>query len=90
MAKVTEIAPDLFRVSVFVPDLNMQFNHFVVRDDEPLLFHTGYRHTFPEVREGVAQVLDPSRLRWISFSARRIGSQTLAATASAPESSLKG
>ena len=68
MAKVTEIAPDLFRISVFVPDLNMQFNHFVVRDDEPLLYHTGYRHTFPEVREAVAKVVDPARLRWISFS----------------------
>jgi flavorubredoxin len=68
MAKVTEIAPDLFRISVFVPDLNMQFNHFLVRDDEPLLFHAGYRRMFPEVREALAGVINPEKLRWISFS----------------------
>lgn len=68
MPNVTEIAPDLFRISVFVPQINMQFNHFLIRDEEPLLFHAGLRHMFPEVREGVAKVLDPSQLRWISFS----------------------
>ena len=68
MPTVTEIAPDVFRISVYVPDFNMQFNHFLVRDDEPLLFHTGYRHTFPEVREALSQIMDPTQLRWISFS----------------------
>lgn len=68
MPKVTEIAPDLFRISIFVPGLNMQFNHFLVRDDEPLLFHAGYRQMFPEVRQALATVIDPARLRWISFS----------------------
>lgn len=68
MAKVTEIAPDVFRISLFVPEINLQFNHFLVRDEEPLLFHTGTRRMFPEVREAVGQVLDPTSLRWISFS----------------------
>ncbi len=68
MATVTEIAPDTYRISVFVPEFNLQFNHFLVKDDEPLLFHTGYRGHFSEVREGVASVMDPSRIRWISFS----------------------
>ena len=68
MATVTEIAPDIYRISVFVPEFNLQFNHFFVKDDEPLLFHTGYRGHFSEVREGVASVMDPSLIRWISFS----------------------
>ena len=68
MATVTEIAPDTYRISVFVPEFNLQFNHFLVKDDEPLLFHTGYRGHFSEVREGVASVMDPSLIRWISFS----------------------
>ncbi len=68
MATVTEIAPDTYRISVFVPEFNLQFNHFLVKDDEPLLFHTGYRGYFSEVREGVASVMDPSRIRWIGFS----------------------
>ena len=68
MATVTEIAPDIYRISVFVPEFNLQFNHFLVKDDEPLLFHTGYRGHFSEVREAVASVMDPSLIRWISFS----------------------
>jgi flavorubredoxin len=66
--KITEIAPDLFRLSLYVPELNLQFNHFLVRDEEPLLYHTGMRKMFPAVREGVATLLDPAALRWIGFS----------------------
>lgn len=68
MPNVIEIAPDIYRISVFWPEINLQFNHFLVKDDEPLLFHTGLRRMFPEVREGVAKILDPARLRWISWS----------------------
>src|SRR6266487_5485591 len=66
--RVDEIAPDKFRLSLFVPEMNIQFNQFLVKDDEPLLFHTGMRHVFPEVREAVARVIDPTLLRWIGFS----------------------
>jgi len=66
--KITEIAPDVFRLSLFVPDFNLQFNQFVVRDDEPLLFHTGMRAIFPLVREAVSKVIDPAKLRHIGFS----------------------
>src|SRR6266436_3689789 len=68
MAEITEIAPDIYRISVFWPEIDLQLNHFVVRDDEPLLFHTGLRRMFPEVREGMAKLLDPAKLRWISWS----------------------
>ena len=68
MPHVAEISPDIYRICVFYPELNLQFNHFLVKDEEPLLFHTGLRRMFPEVREGVAKVLDPARLRWISWS----------------------
>lgn len=68
MAVVTEIAPDLYRICVYVAPFQLQFNHFLVVDEEPLLFHTGLKGMFPEVREGVAKVIDPGRLRWITFS----------------------
>ncbi len=68
MPNLTEIAPDLFRISVFAEAINLQFNHFLVRDQEPLLFHTGLRGMFPEVREQIAKVIDPAKLRWIAFS----------------------
>ena len=68
MATVLEIAPDLFRISAFVPEFNLQFNQFLVRDAEPLLFHTGPRGMFAAVRDAVTTVLDPKTIRWIGFS----------------------
>ena len=40
MTQITEIAPDLYRISTFIPEANLQFNQFLVRDEQPLLFHT--------------------------------------------------
>lgn len=68
MATVTEIAPDLYRISTYVPEAKLQFNQFLVDDEEPLLWHTGLKALFPQVRDAVATVLDPARLRWIAFS----------------------
>jgi flavorubredoxin len=68
MAQITEVAPDLFRITTFVEPFNLQFSQFLVRDEEPLLFHTGPRMMFPEVKEAVASLIDPARLRWIAFS----------------------
>ncbi len=68
MARVTEIAPDHYAISIYVQEINLRFNHFLIKDEEPLLFHTGMKHMFPLVRDAVARVIDPSTLRWISFS----------------------
>jgi len=65
---VTEVAPDVHRISVYVPEFHLQFNHFLIVDEEPLLFHTGMKAMFPLVRDGVSRVLPPDRLRWIGFS----------------------
>jgi flavorubredoxin len=65
---ITEIAPDVFRLSLFVPEANLQFNQFLVRDDEPLLFHTGMRAIFPQVREAVGKIINPAEIRHIGFS----------------------
>ena len=65
---ITEIAPDIYRLSLYMPEADLQFNQFLVKDDEPLLFHTGMRGIFPEVRAAVAQIIDPAQLRHIGFS----------------------
>ena len=59
MTAIDEIAPDLFRLSIYVPEFDMQFNHFLVRDEEPLLFHAGLKAMFPALREAVATLIDP-------------------------------
>jgi flavorubredoxin len=65
---VDEVAPDIYRIATYVPELNFPFCNFLVKDAEPLLFHTGTRAMFPLVRDAVARVIDPARIRWISFS----------------------
>jgi len=68
MAVTTEIAPNLYRISVFAPWGNLQFKHFLVKDEEPLLFHTGLRRMHEEIREAVARLINLAELRYISFS----------------------
>ena len=68
MATIHEIAPDVFRICVWESQFNIQFNHFLVRDEEPLLFHTGYNRMFSEVREAAGKLMDPAKIRWIGFS----------------------
>jgi hypothetical protein len=68
VTSIIEIAPDVFRICTFVPEVNLQFNQFLVRDEQPLLFHTGMKALFPAVRDAVATLLDPASLRWIGFS----------------------
>jgi len=68
MSTINEIAPDVYCISQFMPEINLQFNHFLVKDDEPLLYHTGMRRMFPEVKEAVGRIINPSKIRWIGFS----------------------
>jgi hypothetical protein len=66
MAVTTEIAPDFYRISIFAQWGNFQFNHSLVKDDEPLLFSTGLRGMHAEIREAVSKLINPSELRHIS------------------------
>lgn len=69
-AQVDEIAPDIYRISTWVPDITehgFTFNQFLLTGDEPFLFHTGMRHLFPSVSEAINRVLPLEQLRWISF-----------------------
>lgn len=68
--RVAEIADGVYRLSTFIaeiPPTGLTFNQFLVMGDEPLLFHTGLRRLFPLVREALARVVAPERLRWISY-----------------------
>ncbi|MDQ1382545.1 MAG: hypothetical protein QOJ71_3264 [Actinomycetota bacterium] len=70
--KIDEIAPDIFRLSTHIdqiaPPAGFTFNQFLVRDEAPFMFHTGLRSLFPLVSEAIAQLIDPTELRWVSFA----------------------
>jgi flavorubredoxin len=68
--ETSEIAPGLFRFSTLVPGITpdgFTFNQFLIRADEPMLFHCGGRGMFASVSEAVRRVVPLDRLRWISF-----------------------
>jgi len=67
---VDEIAAGIYRLSTFVPQIGpsgFTFNQFLLDDEAPLLFHTGHRAMFPDVRAAIEHVLPVERLRWITF-----------------------
>lgn len=66
--KITEIAPDVYRISLFVPQMNLQFNHFLIKDDQPMLYHAGMKQMFPALLEAVKKIIKPKELKWIGFS----------------------
>src|SRR6476659_8585240 len=68
MYKIHEIAPDVYRISIFASQFNIQFNHFLIKDDEPLLYHAGLKGMFPLLHEAVKTLIEPNRIRWIGFS----------------------
>ena len=68
---VHEIADSIYRIStpVTFPDgAGFTFNQYLIKDDQPLLFHTGPRRMFPLVRDAVGRVLPAERLRYIGLS----------------------
>lgn len=65
--RVDEINDGIFRLSTFVPDANIMFNQFVVRAEEPLLFHTGLRALYPLVADALSRIVPLEELRWVTF-----------------------
>ncbi|MFE0016912.1 MBL fold metallo-hydrolase [Mesorhizobium sp. NPDC059054] len=65
---VNEIAADVFRISYYAPELDFTFNQYLVRDEEPLLYHTGFRKMFGEASSALRRIIDPAKIRWLGYS----------------------
>jgi flavorubredoxin len=69
--RIDEIGDGIFRISTFMPHVlppdGLSFNQFLIRADEPMLFHCGHRKQFSNVSAAVAKLLPLDKLRWISF-----------------------
>jgi flavorubredoxin len=68
--RVDEVARGVYRISTRLDVIpgGFTFNSYLVADDQPLLFHTGYRKLFPITLEAIAKVIPPQELRWIGGS----------------------
>src|SRR5690349_18197419 len=69
--KIAEIAEGIFRLSTYVPQIaepaGFAFNSFLIRAEQPLLFHTGLHKMFALNRDAVARLMPVESLRWIAF-----------------------
>jgi flavorubredoxin len=68
--RTDEIADGIFRLSTLVPEAapgGFTFNQFLIKAEEPLLFHTGPRRMFPLVSAAIARIVPLTSLRWIMF-----------------------
>jgi len=69
---IDEIADRIFRVSTPVPPEvapgGFSFNQYLIVDEAPLVYHTGPRGIFPEVRAAIERILPLSQIRFVAFS----------------------
>jgi flavorubredoxin len=69
--RIDEIGDGIFRLSTHIAEIappdGFGFNQFLIRADEPLLFHCGTRALFPLVSAALGRLMPVEDLRWISF-----------------------
>lgn len=78
MYTIYEIAPDVYRIYIFSSDIQLQFNHCLFKDDEPMLYHAGLRGMFPVLYEAVK----PSSTRAICAGSASVTSKSTSAVRS--------
>lgn len=68
--RVDEVARGIYRISTRLDVIpgGFTFNSYLVDDDEPLLFHTGYRRLFAATREAIESIMPIEKLCWIGGS----------------------
>jgi flavorubredoxin len=64
-AFVSEIAADTYRITTYHEPWRSTVNQYLLVDREPTLISTGLRERFEDTWAALAQVLDPTRLRYI-------------------------
>lgn len=68
--RVDEVSQGIYRICTpldVIPG-GFTFNSYLVVDEEPMLFHAGYRKLFPITLQAVEKVMPVEKLRWIGGS----------------------
>lgn len=60
--RIDEIVDGIYRISSWQEPYGITFNQFLIADERPALIHTGMHHLYDQVRDAIAQVLDPAKL----------------------------
>jgi flavorubredoxin len=67
---IDEVAAGIYRICTPLDIIPGGFtvNSYLIADDEPLLFHAGYRKLSPITLEAIGKVVPAEKLRWIGGS----------------------
>lgn len=65
MATITEIASDVYRINVVLPDRPVTYSLFLVNDDSPTLIETSFATVFDEVKTAVESVVELKKIERI-------------------------
>lgn len=69
---IDEVADGIYRINTplrtdAIPG-GFNLSQYLIDDDEPMIFHTGWRRWFPFVSEAVAKVIPLDRIRHVGYS----------------------
>ena len=68
MAQIDEVVDGIYRISTTFSDgFDFQFNQFLIDDERPALIHTGMYSMYDDIRDAVAEVLDPGTLEYVAL-----------------------
>ena len=70
--RIDEVAPGIYRINTplridAIPG-GFNLSQYLIVDDEPMVFHTGWRRWFPFVSEAISKVIPLDRIRHIGYS----------------------
>lgn len=68
--RIDEVEAGIYRICTpldVIPG-GFTFNSYLIVDEEPLLFHTGFRKLFPITLEAIGKVMPVEKLRWLGGS----------------------
>jgi hypothetical protein len=70
--RIDEVAPGIYRINTplridAIPE-GFNLSQYLIIDDEPMVFHTGWRKWFPFVSEAISKVIPLDRIRHIGYS----------------------
>lgn len=70
--RIEEVAAGIYRINTPLPTNaipgGFNISQYLIVDDEPMVFHTGWRKWFPFVSEAISKVIPLDRIRHIGYS----------------------
>jgi flavorubredoxin len=69
---IDEVAAGIYRINtplrIDAIPRGFSINQYLIVDDEPMIFHTGWRRWFPWVSEAISKVIPVDRIRHVGYS----------------------